>query len=61
MLTSLLSRTRVARRLDIDPRTLSKVLASEEIAPDFKGKKGDFFAPDRLPEIRSAVRERFAR
>jgi hypothetical protein len=57
-MTALISRTRLAHRLGMDPRTLRKLLDSQHITPDFRmpGARGaDLYRPDREQQLRPIV------
>ncbi len=53
----LISTTGLARRLDIDPRTLNQVLARCEIQPDFLNGTRKLFVPARLETLGKQIRE----
>ena len=54
---TLISKTGLARRLDIDPRTLNGVLKASGIAPDFIQGARKLFLPSRLEALRRQIGE----
>jgi hypothetical protein len=53
----LISARIVARRLDVSNVTFSRHIRRGLIAPDFVSDQGVLFRPERLPEIREALRK----
>lgn len=54
---TLLSAAQLARKLDVDPRTLARRLREKGISPDFRTGKGSLYHAARIPEFQ-ALRER---
>jgi hypothetical protein len=50
-----LSKSAIARRLDVDPRKLNRVLSEAGIMPDSTNGRGKLFRPDRVGEIRARI------
>lgn len=55
MQTGLLSKHQLARKLDVDPRTLSRALDAMELSPDFTSGNRRFFRPSRVDQVRRAL------
>ena len=52
---TMVSKTGVARRLDIDPRTVDRILRKTGIQPDAINGKRKLFAPASLRALRQVV------
>jgi len=56
-MSTLISKTGLARKLDVDPRTLDRVLSVARIAPDFVNGSQKLFHVTRVKSIREQIRE----
>ena len=55
---SLLSTRALARRIDVDPRTLLRLVAKGIVAADYRAGQKLLFFEDRMKQLRAAVRSR---
>jgi hypothetical protein len=59
---ALLSTRAIARKIDIDPRTLLRLVAKEIVMPDYRAGNRLLFAEHRLSQLKAVVQShRFAR
>jgi len=56
--TSLISKAGAARRLDIDRRTLSRIMEAEGIEPALRLHDAQYFDPSILPALRRRLKAR---